>query len=346
MEFYNKMNNIATEKKSNINLINIKSSFILKKIFDITTKRKFLYIIKYNRKIQNRINININDYKQFSEIFSSIEIEIVPKVNRYGKFINIINKENEKYYHIYFNNDKKEVKRNILNENEKEKINIIKIIIDYQIISFEALFFKSECVESIYFKKFYRTNINNMSLMFYGCSSLKNINLSNIKTNNVTNMSDMFSRCSSLKQLNLSNFNTDNVTNMFCMFVMCSSLKELNLSNFNTDNVTNMSCMFSGCKSLEKLNVSNFNTNNVTNMSHMFYRCSSLKELNLSNFRTNNVKDMSFMFFDCSSLKELNISNFDIKKVINIMGMLSQCSEELKKKIKDQNVIIKETAFY
>ena len=134
MEFYNKMNNIATEKKSNINLINIKSSFILKKIFDITTKRKFLYIIKYNRKIQNRINININDYKQFSEIFSSIEIEIVPKVNRYGKFINIINKENEKYYHIYFNNDKKEVKRNILNENEKEKNYFLKANVSNQFI--------------------------------------------------------------------------------------------------------------------------------------------------------------------------------------------------------------------
>ena len=40
----------------------------------------------------------------------------------------------------------------------------------------------------MYFKKFYRNNINNMNDMFYGCSSLKEINLSNFNTNNVINM--------------------------------------------------------------------------------------------------------------------------------------------------------------
>ena len=39
------------------------------------------------------------------------------------------------YYHIYFNNDKKEVKRNFLNKNEN--VEKIKIIIDFQIKSFE-----------------------------------------------------------------------------------------------------------------------------------------------------------------------------------------------------------------
>ena len=61
--------------------------------------------------MQNRLNINISDYKEYSENFTSIEIEIIPKKNEYGKFINILNKKEEIYYHIYFNDNKKEVKK-------------------------------------------------------------------------------------------------------------------------------------------------------------------------------------------------------------------------------------------
>ena len=72
------------------------------------------------------------------------------------------------YYHIYFDDNKEEIKRNYLNENEK--IKKIKIIIDYKIKLFEELFEDCKCVEHIYFKKFFRNNINNMGAMFYGCS--------------------------------------------------------------------------------------------------------------------------------------------------------------------------------
>ena len=49
-------------------------------------------------------------------------------------------------------------------------MNKIKIIIDYQIKSFERLFNECKCIEKINFKKFYRNNITNMSCMFSGCS--------------------------------------------------------------------------------------------------------------------------------------------------------------------------------
>ena len=80
-------------------------------------KKKSLDIIKYNKKIKERINIGIKDYKEYSEIYSSIEIEIKLVNNKYGKFINI-DEENEKYFRIYFNNNKEEIKKNYLNENE------------------------------------------------------------------------------------------------------------------------------------------------------------------------------------------------------------------------------------
>ena len=171
---------------------NIKADYFLQKVFDNLEKKRTLEIVKNNKNIKKRINININDYKEYSEKYSSIEIEIKPVNNKSGEFINI-KEEDKKYYHIYFNNNKEEIKRNYINEDEK--IIIIKIIIDYKIESFENLFKDCKCIETIYFKKFFRNNINNMGNMFTGCSSLKELNLNNFNTYNVINMYCMFYQC-------------------------------------------------------------------------------------------------------------------------------------------------------
>ena len=266
-------NNLKEEKnqiKSKDKYDNLKNDYFLQKVFNNLEKKKSLDFIKYNKSIKKRLNINIKDYKEYSEKYSSIEIEIKPVNNKYGKFINI-KKEDEHFFHIYFNNNKEEIKRYHIDEGEK--IKIIKIIINYQIESFGGLFYNCKCVESINFKKIYRNNINNMAGMFFGCTSLKELIFNNFITDNVNNMSCMFFECSSLNELNLINFNTNNVNNMSCMFFECSSLKKLNLNNFNTNNVTDMSRMFFGCSSLNELNINNFNTNNVTDMRRMFVRC-------------------------------------------------------------------------
>ena len=44
--------------------------------------------MKLNKKLKKRLNTNINDYKEYSESYSSIEIEIKPINNEYGRFIN------------------------------------------------------------------------------------------------------------------------------------------------------------------------------------------------------------------------------------------------------------------
>ena len=135
----------------------IKSRYILSKIYDIMTQKKKLEIVRWNKKIQNRLNLDIKDYKEYSEAFSSIEIEIIPTKDKYGGFINIY--ENDKlYYHIYFNDNKEEIK-NKYRINKKDKVTKIKIIIDYQVKSFKGLFYWCECIKSINFKKFYRNNV-------------------------------------------------------------------------------------------------------------------------------------------------------------------------------------------
>ena len=96
-----------------------------------------------------------------------------------------------KYFHVYFNDNKKEEIENT-SLNKDDNVSKISIIIDYQIKSFSELFKYCFGIESIEFKKFYRNNVTDMSGMFSGCSSLKELNLNNFNTNNVTNMSDLF----------------------------------------------------------------------------------------------------------------------------------------------------------
>ena len=67
---------------------NLKNDYFLRNVFNNLLKKKSLDIVKYNKNIKNRINININNYKEYSEKYSSIEIEINPFNDDYGKFIN------------------------------------------------------------------------------------------------------------------------------------------------------------------------------------------------------------------------------------------------------------------
>ena len=222
-------------------LKNIKSDFFMNKIFAYMDKLKVMKIINYNKILQKRLKLSLEKYKEYFEILSPIIIEINIAENNHGLFINAQND----YFHAYFDNNKEEIKRKYINE--LENVKKIKIIIDYQIKSFEGLFEECKCIESINFKKFHRNNIISMKYMFY--------------------------KCSSLKEINFSNFNTDNVTDMGYMFYECELLNELNLSKFNTHNVTYMGYMFDGCRLLKDLKISNFNTIKVTDMFGMNFNC-------------------------------------------------------------------------
>ena len=146
-----KLNIIKSENK----FVNIKSDYFIQKLFKNMSTKVTLKIIKHNINIQKRLNININNYKDFSEKFSSIELEIVSNHYICGSFINI-KEENKKYFHIYFNDNKEEIKRTIINK--EDKISKINIVIDYQIESFYELFSYCMFIESINFKKFYKYN--------------------------------------------------------------------------------------------------------------------------------------------------------------------------------------------
>ena len=355
-------------------LDNIKSSFILKKVFNHIPNNIFLKLIIHNKNLQKKLNIPIDKYINYS---NQIEIEIIPDIDIINKdetsniykLINIKNDEDKKYFHIYFDEGKKEVNRNCLNKNDN--VSKIKILIDKEIKSIAELFYQCIIIKEIKIIKFNRTDfidysklfnfcknlinldisklktnkVIDMSHMFEECSSLKYIDLSNFETNNVTNMNFMFHNCTSLEKLNTNNFKTYNVKEMSSMFSGCRSLKNLDLSNFRTDNVTNMDFMFFHCSSLIKLNISNFITNKVTNMSNMFNYCSLIINLDLSNFKTNKVKDMFCMFCHCSSLKELYITEFELSALTDVECMFGYCSTKLKYKMKNKFKNINEKAY-
>ena len=100
--------NISNDEKMNqINIKmpfdNLKGNYFLQKMFDNMTKNRYLDIIKYNKNLQKRLNLNINDYKDYSQLYSDIIIELIPYpfVYKYGgKFINIW--EDKKKIFSYF----------------------------------------------------------------------------------------------------------------------------------------------------------------------------------------------------------------------------------------------------
>ena len=129
---------MAEQIKSNNMLENIKSKYILEKNFNIVQKKKYLEIIVHNKNIQQRLNLNIKNYQEYSQTYTPIEIEIISIKNTNSKITNINNKEDEKYFHIYIDNNKEEIKTPYLTK--EDKFSKVRIIIEHQIKSFFGLF--------------------------------------------------------------------------------------------------------------------------------------------------------------------------------------------------------------
>ena len=265
----------------------VRSNFILKKIFHDLDKRIYCQIIRYNKNLQKKINIELEDYHQLYKIYSKIELEIIPT----SPFINkeeIIKMNNDRsFYHIHYIYDK-----NQKSKKKREPLTRIKIVIDTEFESLKGLFKDCTGIYKFNLLKYKRIDVTDMSEMFSGCFNMVEINLPNIKVFNVTDMSSMFAGCKALEKLDLSNFDTKNVTNMSHMFEDCENLFELDISNFNTSKVIYMNSMFYGCINLEKINLSNIDIRNVIDMGSMFYNCISLEELDLRKLNTENVVNM------------------------------------------------------
>ena len=124
-------------------------------------------------------------------------------------------------------------------------------------------------------------NLENITNMFYGCTSLTNLIL-DFETQNVKSMKNLFHNCESLNYLDLSSFNTTNVEDMAYMFSNCSSLNSIDLSNFSFQNVKTMTNMFNNCINFKHIKI-DLNNSKVKDINYMFSYCRNLTSLDLIN---------------------------------------------------------------
>ena len=104
----------------------------------------------------------------------------------------------------------------------------------------------------------------------------KDLEITFVKTGNINDMSYMFYRCSSLNSLEgISNFDMSNVENMACMFYDCKNLEKLDdISKWDTSNLKNIQKMFCNCMSLSSLPpIEKWDMQNVENKEGMFDGC-------------------------------------------------------------------------
>ena len=221
------------------NLNNVK--LILKKIFDNITTIKRLNIIRYNKSIQNKLNIDINSYKiEYSQIIFEIQIYIPGmkkiRVIRRPKKRDSFDKLNEpgEYPIVGLNSDSDYDEYEIKENDDATKYDFIKIAPKYK----------------NYFHFYFDDDENEKKVTYV----YNNENVSKIKVivnYPVINLNSLFYTCSIVRKIKFIKFRRNNIKNMSYMF-HCWNINEIKFDKFNTENVKNMEHMFGGCGELSK----------------------------------------------------------------------------------------------
>ena len=219
-KFKEKINNIRDRLNKVKDIIEYYYN-INKKLYDCINNNHINYelLYTYNKinksDIMNDINyiINNNNYEKLNEIYNKINTKFNDEIT-----IQYIIKENQKEIKLlgkdFVKNNKDNCKIIILG-NEME----LKEIIELNNITNNILEIKLKGI----------SNVNDMSGMFFNCSSLNSLpDISKWNTSKVNNMSRMFYNCYSLNSLpDISKWNTSNVHDMSKMFYKCSKLSKI-----------------------------------------------------------------------------------------------------------------------
>ena len=307
------------------------------------TKIKEKYI-----EFENNISKKFNNYKILYNIIQNLMYNLDNEENTYENLYSIINlnfkKINKELFNFFenikikYNNllDKEKKKKEIifLYQNDNHKNTKIKIFGKIFILNNKnkcKIFINEKEIELAEYydidPKFLNNNIiirfvekqsiNDMSYMFYDCTSLKAIyNFSNFDMRKVTNMSFMFYGCSSLKYLNdfllLKDINPENIS---YMFFGCKSLINLpNITLWNLQNIKNKELIFGNINKYFKEiypNLSDYMNNEI----NIIYKCDkNINRIKLFGkiFVDNNKNNCILMIND--NILEFN-EYYDIKKI-------------------------------
>jgi len=228
--------------------------------------------------LENNINIKFDNFNILYNIIQNLMNDLDNEENTYENLSSILNlnlkklnkelinlSENIKMkYNNLFEKEKKEKEIIFIYQNDNPKNTKIKIFGKNFILNNKnkcKIFINEKEIElteiydvypnllntKIIIKFIEKQTINDMSYMFYDCTSLIAIyNFSNFDMSKVTNMSYMFYGCSSLKYLNdfllLKDINPENIS---YMFFGCRSLINLpNIKLWNLKKIKNQDLIF------------------------------------------------------------------------------------------------------
>jgi len=325
--------------------------------------------------LENNINIKFNNYNILYSIIQNLIKDLDNKENTYEILNTILHlnlkKLNKELFNLYENI---KMKNNNLFEKENKKKEIIFL---YQndnhkntkIKLFDTKFVlnnKNKCKifmnekeiqlaeyckidpsllnKNIIIRFIEKQTINDMSYMFYKCTSLKAIyNFSNFDMSKITDMSFMFYGCSSLKYLNdfllLKDINPEFIN---YMFFGCKSLKYLpNITLWNLQNIKNKKLVFGNInENIRELypNLSDYMNNEID----IIYKCDkNMNEIKLfgENFVKNNKNNCILIindivldiceYYKTKENKNITVRLIEINEIIDMSYMFYECSSLL-----------------
>ena len=299
MEEKEKIQKVNIKKIQKVSIKKIKCDFFVRNLFkDLILENRKLNIMKFNRDLQKKVKVKLEDYKKYQNvchiIAESDNEDDFAKIKENLKTEEFLNNENS---NIIYKKGLNKIFNGLLVSNGKKLCDTIRIF---------------EKVKKLTIK----TNIETKSLeyMFSGFLNLEEIDLSKFNTKYVENMSCMFIGCNNLKKANLSNLNADNVIHMSYMFDNCYNITDINFSNFTTKKLIYTKYMFQDCNSLKNIDLSSFNTYKIDDMSNMFINCHNLKTVNLMNFQSNKNTFCYDIFKNCKNIVYVIANNELLEK--------------------------------
>ena len=230
----------------------------------------------------------------------------------------------------------------------------------------EGLFIESHNLESIDMSGFDMSEVTNVTMMFYDCTSLREI-LVNYDTDwsqlpELRASSNLFYNCTNLPNWDVqTEINRANTNWYFTakpeppdgVYYFYDSEGNAYLTNEHKEGYSNFEDgqwdpnsknviielyrnrfvlpedsygLFYGATNTTFNDTDKWDTSGVTSMSSMFNNCSNLTSLDVSTWDTSNVTNMSDMFAYCSSLEPLDLSTFNTGNVTRFDRMFRNCN--------------------
>ncbi len=171
---------------------------------------------------------------------------------------------------------------------------------------------------------------NDISNLFYGCSSLIDISaLANWDVCNVTKMEAVFKECISLSNFTaLANWNVRNVVTLERCFGNIYNIKLDGLSHWKTSSLESLENTFSNCRNLTDLTpLINWDVSKVTNIREMFASNTSLTDISpLANWNVSSIENAENTFKNCTALSDISpLANWKLANVSSASIMFFNC---------------------